>query len=108
MIAPERDGESPSSSVALNLRSDFSVDFADEPGTFDDSDRGVLLYGKLLELVMASELDFPAEACDLINQPCFDEVDRACVDSRTRLIVVKEGNALGTTSLDVLGLPRAA
>lgn len=92
MIATERNGQFPSSSMGLDLRSDFSVDLANKPRTFHDTNRGVLLYSKLLELVMTSEFDLPAEAFDLIDQPSFHEMDWACVNACTRLSIREELN----------------
>jgi hypothetical protein len=57
------------------------ADAADEARVLENTDGRVARLCDLLELVVAVELDGPAEALELLDEPCLDEVDRARVDA---------------------------
>jgi hypothetical protein len=85
VVAAEGEREAASLGMRADGLRNGLADAADEARVLEDADGRVARLCDLLELVVAVELDGPAEALQLLNKPSLDEVDRARVNARAWL-----------------------
>jgi hypothetical protein len=95
MVPTEGERELAAGGVRADGVRDGLADLAHEARVLEDPDRRVVRGGDLLELVVAVELDGPAEALELLDEPGLDEPDRAGVDAGARLATTKMVSANG-------------
>jgi hypothetical protein len=85
VVAAEGEREGPVLRMLAHGLRDGLAHAAHEPRVLEDADGRVVLLVNGLELVVAVELDVPAEALELLDEAGLHEMDRAGIDAGTGL-----------------------